>query len=96
MEDVKSCGGTGACLEVVGKVVKSMGKGQTVEVLADSVRIYGRNMDSAAYPMAKRGHSMEHLRGFLHLRPRTNVGAAVTRVRNACKFIHSWVRLMCL
>ena len=34
MEGVKSCGGTGACLEVVGKVVKSMGKGQTVEVLA--------------------------------------------------------------
>ena len=92
MEGVKSCGGTGACLEVVGKVVKSMGKGQTVEVLADSVHVYGRNMDSAAYPMAKRGHSMEHLRGFLHLRPRTNVGAAVTRVRNACKFIHSWVR----
>ena len=86
MDDVKGCGGTGACLEIVGKVVKSLGKGQTVEVLADSVLVHGRNMDSASYPMAKRGHSMEHLRGFLHLRPRTNVGAAVTRVRNACAF----------
>ena len=89
MDDVKVCGGTDACIEVVGKVVKSRGRGQTVEVLADSVIVHGRNEDPAKYPMAKKkgeGHSVEFLREMLHLRPRTNIGACVARVRNACAY----------
>jgi asparaginyl-tRNA synthetase len=34
------------------------------------------------YPMAAKRHSIEYLREYAHLRPRTNVIGAVTRVRN--------------
>jgi asparaginyl-tRNA synthetase len=88
IDEVKVCGGTSACLEIVGEVVKSQGRGQTVEVQCDRVIVHGKNMDPSGYPMArtKKGHSMEFLREKLHLRPRTNIGACVTRVRNACAY----------
>ena len=47
---------TGACLSVVGTLVKSMGAGQAVEVQADSIEIYGK-ADPNEYPLQKKGHS---------------------------------------
>lgn len=81
---------TGACLCVKGKLVESMGKGQSVEVQADSIEIYGK-ADPADYPLQKKGHSMEFLREIAHIRMRTNTFGAVMRIRNAMAFaIHTY------
>ena len=81
---------TGACLCVKGKLVESMGKGQSVEVQADSIEIYGK-ADPADYPLQKKGHSMEFLREIAHIRMRTNTFGCVMRIRNAMAFaIHKY------
>jgi asparaginyl-tRNA synthetase len=82
--------GIGSAVEVIGQVVKSPGKGQTTEVKAESVRIFGY-ADSASYPLQKKGTSFEFLRTIAHLRPRTNTFGAVARVRNEiCRSIHNF------
>lgn len=79
---------TGASVAVLGNVVESPGKGQRVEVHAQSVRVLG-TADSTTYPLQKKGHSFEFLREKAHLRPRTNTFGAMARVRNAlCDSIH--------
>lgn len=81
---------TGACLAVKGKVVESQGKGQTVEINASSIEIYG-TCDADTYPLQKKGHSMEFLREIAHLRFRTNTFSAVFRIRHAMAFaIHKY------
>ena len=81
---------TGACLCVKGQLVESMGKGQSVEVQADSIEIYGK-ADPADYPLQKKGHSMEFLREIAHIRMRTNTFGCVMRIRNAMAFaIHKY------
>ncbi|MBR2135363.1 MAG: asparagine--tRNA ligase [Bacteroidales bacterium] len=81
---------TGACLCVKGKLVESMGKGQSVEVQADNIEIYGK-ADPADYPLQKKGHSMEFLREIAHMRMRTNTFGCVMRIRNAMAFaIHKY------
>ncbi|MBO5799952.1 MAG: asparagine--tRNA ligase [Paludibacteraceae bacterium] len=72
---------TGACISVVGTLTESLGKGQTVEVQAESIEIYGL-ADPNTYPLQKKGHSMEFLREIAHLRPRTNTFGAVFRIRH--------------
>ncbi len=74
--------GTGCSVDVVGTLVESKGKGQSCEIQATEVTVVGWVDDPETYPMQAKRHSMEHLRKFAHLRPRTNVFAAVTRVRN--------------
>ncbi|MBR5075216.1 MAG: asparagine--tRNA ligase [Bacteroidales bacterium] len=81
---------TGACLCVKGQLVESMGKGQSVEVQADSIEVYGK-ADPADYPLQKKGHSMEFLREIAHIRMRTNTFGCVMRIRNAMAFaIHKY------
>jgi len=81
---------TGACLAVKGRLVASEGQGQRVEILADSIELYGK-CDAEVYPLQKKGHSMEFLREIAHLRPRTNVFGAVLRIRHAMAFaIHKY------
>ena len=75
---------TGAAIRVVGTLVESMGKGQTVEVQAAELEIYGTADDT--YPMQKKGHTLEFLREKAHLRPRTNTFGAVLRIRSALAF----------
>ena len=43
--------------------------------------IYG-HCDAGKYPLSKKRHSVEFLREIAHLRPRTNLIGAVSRVRN--------------
>lgn len=74
---------TGASVEVAGVVVPSPGKGQRIELRANSVQVYGE-ADPATYPLQKKRHSFEFLRTIGHLRSRTNTIGAVLRVRNAC------------
>lgn len=72
---------TGASLRVVGNLVESMGKGQSMEVQAESLELYG-TCDPESYPLQKKGHTLEFLREKAHLRPRTNTFGAVLRVRS--------------
>jgi asparaginyl-tRNA synthetase len=74
---------TGASVEVSGVLVPSPGKGQRIEVKAESVKVYGE-ADPETYPLQKKRHSFEFLREIGHLRSRTNTLGAVFRVRNAC------------
>jgi asparaginyl-tRNA synthetase len=80
----------GSSVSVVGLVKASPGKGQATEVQAASVVVHGL-ADADAYPLQKKGHSMEFLRSIAHLRPRTNTFGAVARVRNrVCASIHQF------
>ncbi|MBD2678908.1 MULTISPECIES: asparagine--tRNA ligase [Nostoc] len=74
---------TGAAVEVAGVLVASLGKGQRIELKAESVKVYGE-ADPDTYPLQKKRHSFEFLRTIGHLRSRTNSFGAVFRVRNAC------------
>ena len=81
---------TGACLSVDGKLVRSMGQGQSVEIQAENIILYGE-ADPNTYPLQKKGHSMEFLREIGHLRPRTNTFGAVCRIRhNMAIAIHTY------
>ncbi len=81
---------TGACLKVEGLLVESMGKGQSVEIQANTIEIYGE-ADVEKYPLQKKGHTLEFLREIAHLRPRTNTFSAVFRVRHAMAYaIHKY------
>ncbi len=73
---------TGCALRVTGELVASQGKGQAVELRATAVEVVGWVDDPDTYPMQPKRHSMEYLREVAHLRPRTNVIGAVTRVRH--------------
>jgi asparaginyl-tRNA synthetase len=76
---------TGASIHVEGHLVESMGKGQTCEIQADTLEVYG-TADPETYPLQKKGHTLEFLREKAHLRPRTNTFGAVLRVRSALAF----------
>ena len=77
---------TGASISATGKLVNSQGKGQSIEVQVDSLCVYGE-ADAEAYPLQKKGHTLEFLREQMHLRPRTNTFGAVFRIRSAASFI---------
>ncbi len=73
---------TSCSVEVTGVIQASAGTGQQFEILADSVTVLGFVEDPDTYPMAPKRHSVEYLREHAHLRVRTNMMGAVTRVRN--------------
>ena len=80
---------TGASIAVHGALVASQGKGQSWEVVADSVEIVGPSNDT--YPLQKKGHTPEFLREIAHLRPRSNLFGCVFRVRSRLAFaIHQF------
>ncbi|KMP11774.1 asparaginyl-tRNA synthetase [Candidatus Nitromaritima sp. SCGC AAA799-A02] len=81
---------TGSCVGVTGKLVHSPGKGQSVELQAGSIEVFGP-ADPEQYPLQKKHHSFEFLREIAHLRPRTNSFGAVMRVRNRLAYsIHKF------
>lgn len=81
---------TGASVSVNGTLVKSMGKGQSVEIQAKEVKIYG-TADAETYPLQKKGHTLEFLREIAHLRFRTNTFGAVFRIRHALSYaVHKY------
>jgi len=89
-EDFLKDVGTGACISVQGMLVESLGSEQPVEIQAKAIEIYGK-ADPAAYPLQKKGHSLEFLREIAHLRPRTNTFGSVLRIRHAMAYaIHKY------
>lgn len=92
-KEVDSCGGVGASLSVVGKVVRSPKAGQSVEVHVTKVTVLGPvyggdkgEIGAKNYPMSKKGHSLEFLREKAHLRPRSKVFSCAMRMRNAMAY----------
>ncbi|MEE0978508.1 MAG: asparagine--tRNA ligase [Muribaculaceae bacterium] len=81
---------TGASICVTGNLVESMGKGQTAEIQAQTLHIYG-TADTETYPLQKKGHTLEFLREKAHLRMRTNTFGAIFRVRSVLAYaIHTF------
>jgi asparaginyl-tRNA synthetase len=72
----------GCAVEVSGTIVPSPAKGQPFEMQATSLKVVGWVDDPDTYPITPKVHTMEFLRDVAHLRPRTNVIGAATRVRH--------------
>ncbi len=72
----------GCSVSITGVLVKSEGQGQSFEIQANTVEVLGWVENPDSYPMSAKRHSIEYLREHAHLRPRTNIIGAVTRVRN--------------
>jgi len=80
---------TGACISATGKLVESLGAGQTSEIQCDEIELYGTCGND--YPMQKKGQSFEYMRQYAHMRLRTNTFGAVMRVRhNMAIAIHKY------
>jgi asparaginyl-tRNA synthetase len=73
---------TGCSVEATGTIVPSPAKGQPFEMQASAINVIGWVDDPDTYPIQPKPHSLEFLREVAHLRPRTNVIAAATRVRH--------------
>ncbi len=73
----------GCAIEVSGSIVAAQAKNQAFEMQASEIRVVGWVEDPDTYPIQPKAHSMEFLREVAHLRPRTNVIGATTRVRNS-------------
>ena len=81
---------TSASLKVKGDLVASLGKGQTVELVAQEIEILG-DSNAEEYPLQPKKHSLEFLREKAHLRFRTNTFASVFRIRHSLAFaIHKF------
>jgi len=72
----------GCAVEATGTIVPSPAKGQPFEMQAASLRVVGWIDDPDTYPIQPKPHTLEFLREVAHLRPRTNVVGALTRVRH--------------
>jgi asparaginyl-tRNA synthetase len=83
---------TGCSVLVAGVLKKSPAKGQTVELHADRIEVYGW-ADPESYPLQKKRHSFEFLRNIAHLRPRTNSLGAIARIRSSLSYaVHQFFR----
>jgi asparaginyl-tRNA synthetase len=81
----------GCAVEATGTIVPSPAKGQPFEMQAAAVRVVGWVDDPDTYPIQPKPHTLEFLRDVAHLRPRTNVIGAATRVRHTlAKAIHGF------
>ena len=99
-EELRKRWTTGAAIGVTGTFVESKGKGQTSEIQAESIVVYG-DCEPAEYPLQKRGEDekekkvvglpLEFLREKAHLRARTQTISAVLRIRHHMAFaIHKF------
>ena len=81
---------TGSSVEIYGKLVESLGKGQKFEILVDKLNVLGSsNPDN--YPIQPKKHSFEFLRENAHLRVRTKTISSVMRIRSEISYaIHKF------
>ncbi len=74
-----------------GTIVPSQGAGQAFEIQATNIEVVGWVEDPETYPIQPKAHSVEFLREVAHLRPRTNLFGAVTRIRDCLsKAVHRY------
>ena len=81
---------TGSSINIVGEIVESQGRGQSVEIAVDEIRVLGlSNPDQ--YPIQPKKHSFEFLRENAHLRIRTKTISSVMRIRSELSYaIHKF------
>jgi asparaginyl-tRNA synthetase len=72
----------GCAITTTGSLVASQGKGQAYEIQAEAIQVIGWIENPDSYPIQAKHHSLEFLREVAHLRPRTNIISAITRVRH--------------
>lgn len=81
---------TGVSIIATGEVKASPAKGQATEIHATTIELVG-DAPAETYPLQKKGHTFEFLRGIAHLRPRTNTFGAIARLRHrVSKTIHDF------
>lgn len=79
---------------VTGKIVQSLGKGQSIEIVASNVEVVGFVENPDSYPISPKRHTVEYLREVAHLRMRTNLISSIVRVRNTvCFAIHEYLNM---
>jgi asparaginyl-tRNA synthetase len=75
----------GSAIAVTGTLVASEGKGQSVELMVDSLEVLG-DCNPEVFPLQPKKQSLEFLRENAHLRFRTNTFAAIFRIRHTLAF----------
>jgi asparaginyl-tRNA synthetase len=77
----------GITVKVTGIIIESPKENQKYEMKcnANNIKVFGK-IESDKYPMSKGKHNLEFLRQHLHLRIKTNVISAVSRIRSTCSF----------
>jgi asparaginyl-tRNA synthetase len=76
---------TSASIKVFGDLIPSLGKGQSLELVATTIEILG-DSDAEKYPLQPKKHSLEFLREIAHLRFRTNTFGSIFRIRHSLAF----------
>jgi len=76
----------GCAVRVAGTLSASPAKGQAVELQATDIALIGDVEDPETYPISPKHHTVEYLREYAHLRARTNLIGAVTRVRASLSY----------
>ncbi len=81
----------GCAVEAVGTVAESPGQGQSIEVQVTALRVLGWVENPDTYPISPKRHTLEYLREYAHLRVRTNIISAITRIRHQAAYcIHQF------
>ena len=90
LENILKRVNTGSSISVFGKLVKSTGQGQKVELIAKEIKVIGTS-DPEKYPIQPKKHTLDFLRKNAHLRFRTKTFSSVFRIRHALSFaIHQF------
>ena len=90
LEDILKQVNSGASIRVGGRLAKSEGQGQKVELIANEIEVIG-SADPEEYPIQPKKHSLDFLRKNAHLRFRTKTFSSVFRIRHALSFaIHKF------
>ena len=80
---------TGASVRAKGKLVKSQGAEQSLELAVEELTLVGQA--DATYPLQKKRHTFVFLREIAHLRARTNTFGAINRLRSKMAYaIHKY------
>ena len=81
---------TGSSVKISGKIVKSKGAKQAIEIQVNKIDILGES-NPDQYPIQPKKHSFEFLRENAHLRTRTSTFNAIMRLRSSLSFaIHKF------
>ncbi|VFP88414.1 Asparagine--tRNA ligase [Buchnera aphidicola (Cinara piceae)] len=72
----------GCSVIVSGYLTLSPSNLQTYEIQANKIKIIGWVDRPDSYPMSAKKHTIEYIRNFGHLRPRTNLISVIARIRN--------------
>ncbi|BAC24409.1 asnS [Wigglesworthia glossinidia endosymbiont of Glossina brevipalpis] len=73
---------SGCSVKIFGVLKKSLKNSKIYELHATCIKVLGWIKDPGKYPISSKPHTLEYLRSFSHLRPRTNIIGSVSRIRN--------------